>query len=224
MQTEEPRTKLAIDNGSSTDGYKTDEFPLQSQPLRGSSTPGATESSGTSQGSQFSREDFCAGLLLEDETASISFTNLPKTSGTRSTAITSGRAEPCKYCGHLFSSSTALSRHIRGKHRYPCEKGCLDKRFETPRDRDRHYQSRSCSGYDGGHGQNYRCCCGKQDHRKDLHIRHLRTCRKPPNGYFQCLRCQHRTTMEANHQEHLKKCLQRKKRGQGHRLSTEDNE
>lgn len=150
--------------------------------------------------------------------------------GTRTT-LQPAATERCRYCTLTFSSTSTLRqvsfstdplssksiltsdplfrRHINSKHQYPCEKGCVNVALSSGRDRERHYNT-------GAHlsrtepkdaRNNYRCRCGKLEHRKDRHLPHVRNCRAPTVTTYSCRLCQQATDDKSLHQSHLQTCL-----------------
>ncbi|KAK8115716.1 hypothetical protein PG984_012218 [Apiospora sp. TS-2023a] len=125
----------------------------------------------------------------------------------------------CRYCKHVFASQS-LRRHIVSKHNFACKEGCDHLAFETRRDLERHYKTSTHRNHDGsGSGvakssaADYQCACGKLDFRKDLHKRHLQTCKKMGRGTFHCRRCDHHITSRLLHEAHLATCLKQRGRG-----------
>lgn len=146
------------------------------------------------------------------------------------TTIQPAATEPCRYCTLTFSSTltlrqvlflvayppgknlpdlTCLRRHESSKHQYPCERGCANIALSSGRDRERHYNT-------GVHlspseprdaKNNYRCRCGKLEHRKDRHSPHVRNCRAPTVTTYSCRLCQQSTDNRRFHQAHLQTCL-----------------
>lgn len=150
--------------------------------------------------------------------------------GTRTT-IQPVATERCRYCTLTFTSTSTLRqaffstsplpgeyiptsdllsrRHKNSKHQYPCEKGCVNVALSSGRDREKHYNT-------GLHlspsepldaRNNYRCRCGKLEHRKDRHLPHVKNCRRSTVTTYSCRLCQQATDDKGLYQAHLQTCL-----------------
>lgn len=122
-------------------------------------------------------------------------------------------SQRCPFCSGNFSGP-GLRRHLVSRHRYRCEKGCSHRAFESQRDLDRHYntQEHSEDASSETRPPSYVCSCNKRDHRKDLHRRHVRSCKYHGHGNFFCSSCRHGTPDKGTHLIHLAQCVKQRGR------------
>ena len=83
----------------------------------------------------------------------------------------------------------------RGK-RFFCERGCPAQSFASEKDLKRHYESVQKHNPSPGAFTGFQCACGKPQKRRDLHKRHVKTCKRPWPQAFRC-DCGHAETNNA---------------------------
>ena len=114
--------------------------------------------------------------------------------------------ETCPFCSDSFGTPQALARHKSSRHSFPCRFDGCDEVLSTKRGRDRHHESQK---HLARPTLAYRCRCGKKDMRKDLHRRHLSTCRRVAVIRYDC-RCDvHCTAEKDEHETHVQMCRPR---------------
>ncbi len=105
------------------------------------------------------------------------------------------------------------SWHIKERHQYVCERGCDNVGFPSRRDLEvRHYGSKR-HRESGGSTRQYRCGgCGKEDHRRDNHKRHLnRNCSGEAIASFICGRCgRDDKNDKSKHRLHVNECMEKR--------------
>ena len=116
----------------------------------------------------------------------------------------------CINCSKSFGTPPALARHLDSEHRIRCEKPGCDQLFTNERGRDRHYLSQKHRAETGtSSAGTYQCHCGKENLRKDLHKRHLGSCKNVAAMLYQCY-CGVHTGDKEEHVAHLGECKTRK--------------
>jgi len=109
-------------------------------------------------------------------------------------------------CRYSFDRQMELSDHIKTGHKFRCERGCLLIGFSTHRRRQGHYES-DAHRQSGPPMPQYQCGgCGKEDWRRDLHRRHLKTCTRSSTTPYVCALCRSETPSKRKHEDHFAKC------------------
>jgi hypothetical protein len=121
--------------------------------------------------------------------------------------------QKCTFCDKAFPSGPpsargSISHHVNVWHGYLCKYGCV-LGFQSERDRERHYGTQAHK-----HSQpRWTCGCGKSDHRRDNHLRHLRhpeSCKNNSGSYI-CGLCGHSESGDRKrHYQHVMECKKRR--------------
>ncbi|KAI1261024.1 hypothetical protein F5Y18DRAFT_431569 [Xylariaceae sp. FL1019] len=90
------------------------------------------------------------------------------------------------------------------ERQYQCPEPPCSSAFKHKKDLARHLKSKK---HATGHETVYGCRCGKEDTRKDNHLRHVHFCEKPPSpGAQYVCTCQSSTCLKEEHVEHVRSC------------------
>lgn len=127
--------------------------------------------------------------------------------------------QKCTFCDKTFPSGPpsvrgSIGHHVNERHGFLCEHGCDRLGFESERDRVRHYGTQV-------HRQPqplWTCGCGKTDHRRDNHLRHLNSCKRNSVGYICGLCRQSEPVDKERHYQHVVEC--KKRRGKKSKVRT----